>query len=49
MTTRHAIVIGGTSGIGLETARMLLEDGMAVTVWGSSPTPSRIVLGGILA
>lgn len=33
----HAVVIGGTSGIGLATARRLAADGLKVTAVGRSP------------
>jgi NAD(P)-dependent dehydrogenase (short-subunit alcohol dehydrogenase family) len=34
--SEHAVVIGGTSGIGLATARRLVADGLKVTVAGRS-------------
>jgi NAD(P)-dependent dehydrogenase (short-subunit alcohol dehydrogenase family) len=37
MAQRAAIVTGGSSGIGLEIARMLLEEGYGVTVAGRRP------------
>ena len=37
MAQRAAIVTGGSSGIGLEIARMLLEEGYAVTVASRRP------------
>jgi NAD(P)-dependent dehydrogenase (short-subunit alcohol dehydrogenase family) len=37
MTQRAAIVTGGSSGIGLEIARMLLEEGYGVTVAARRP------------
>jgi NAD(P)-dependent dehydrogenase (short-subunit alcohol dehydrogenase family) len=36
MTTQHAVIIGGSSGIGLATARHLLVSGMNVTITGRS-------------
>jgi NAD(P)-dependent dehydrogenase (short-subunit alcohol dehydrogenase family) len=36
MTTQHAVIIGGSSGIGLATARHLLSSGMNVTITGRS-------------
>ena len=33
-TTEHTIIIGGTSGIGLATARRLLDEGAKVTIAG---------------
>jgi NAD(P)-dependent dehydrogenase (short-subunit alcohol dehydrogenase family) len=36
MTTQHAVIIGGSSGIGLATARHLLASGMNVTITGRS-------------
>jgi NAD(P)-dependent dehydrogenase (short-subunit alcohol dehydrogenase family) len=36
MAPQHAVIIGGTSGIGLATARRLLASGMKVTVTGRS-------------
>ena len=35
--TQHAVIIGGTSGIGLATAERLAGDGLKVTVAGRSP------------
>ena len=32
--TQHAVIVGGSSGIGLATARLLLEDGFRVTIMG---------------
>lgn len=34
MPTQHAIIVGGSSGIGLATARLLLGRGMKVTITG---------------
>jgi NAD(P)-dependent dehydrogenase (short-subunit alcohol dehydrogenase family) len=34
---QHAVIIGGTSGIGLATAQILLRDGFKVTVSGRDP------------
>jgi len=34
MNKEHALIVGGTSGIGLETARRRLADGMQVTIAG---------------
>lgn len=34
MTHQHALIIGGSSGIGLATARLLAEAGLAVTIAG---------------
>jgi NAD(P)-dependent dehydrogenase (short-subunit alcohol dehydrogenase family) len=33
-TKHHAVIIGGSSGIGLATARRLLDEGMRVTIAG---------------
>ncbi len=35
-STEHAVIIGGTSGIGLAAARRLLADGLKVTIAGRS-------------
>jgi NAD(P)-dependent dehydrogenase (short-subunit alcohol dehydrogenase family) len=35
---KRAVIIGGTSGMGLETAKMLLDGGARVLVTGRSPT-----------
>lgn len=37
MPSEHIVVLGGTSGIGLATARLLLERGKRVTVTGRDP------------
>ena len=34
---RHAIVTGGSSGIGLASARRFLQSGASVAIWGRSP------------
>jgi NAD(P)-dependent dehydrogenase (short-subunit alcohol dehydrogenase family) len=36
MSSQHAVIIGGSSGIGLATARQLLAEGMQVTITGRS-------------
>ena len=36
MSSQHAVIIGGSSGIGLATARRLLASGMQVTITGRS-------------
>jgi NAD(P)-dependent dehydrogenase (short-subunit alcohol dehydrogenase family) len=36
MTSQHAVIIGGSSGIGLATARQLLASDMKVTITGRS-------------
>ena len=36
MSSQHAVIIGGSSGIGLATARKLLAAGLKVTVTGRS-------------
>lgn len=33
---QHAVIVGGSSGIGLATARKLLGQGMTVTITGRS-------------
>lgn len=35
--TQHAVIVGGSSGIGLATARKLLGPGMKVTITGRNP------------
>ena len=37
MTSRHAFIVGGSSGIGLATARHLLGQGYKVTITGRDP------------
>ena len=37
MPQEHAIIIGGSSGIGLATAHRLLADGLKVTIFGRDP------------
>jgi NAD(P)-dependent dehydrogenase (short-subunit alcohol dehydrogenase family) len=37
MTTPHAVILGGSSGIGLATARHLLGQGFEVTITGRDP------------
>jgi len=37
MSSQHVVIIGGSSGIGLATARQLLASGMQVTITGRSP------------
>jgi NAD(P)-dependent dehydrogenase (short-subunit alcohol dehydrogenase family) len=47
--SERAVIIGGTSGIGLATARRLIEDGLRVTVAGRSEpriAAAREALGG---
>jgi NAD(P)-dependent dehydrogenase (short-subunit alcohol dehydrogenase family) len=34
MSSQHAVIVGGSSGIGLATARLLLEQGFRVTITG---------------
>src|SRR5580658_1564017 len=36
MSSQHAVIIGGSSGIGLATARQLLASGLKVTITGRS-------------
>jgi NAD(P)-dependent dehydrogenase (short-subunit alcohol dehydrogenase family) len=36
MPSQHAVIIGGSSGIGLATARQLLASGMQITITGRS-------------
>jgi NAD(P)-dependent dehydrogenase (short-subunit alcohol dehydrogenase family) len=36
LASRHVVVIGGSSGIGLETARLALAEGASVTIAGRS-------------
>ncbi len=36
-TNRHAVITGGTSGIGLATARRIAEEGGVVLVTGQDP------------
>jgi NAD(P)-dependent dehydrogenase (short-subunit alcohol dehydrogenase family) len=36
LTNKRALITGGTSGIGLETARQFLDEGARVVVTGSS-------------
>jgi NAD(P)-dependent dehydrogenase (short-subunit alcohol dehydrogenase family) len=48
LANKTALVTGGTSGIGLETARQFIAEGARVAVTGSSPAgleQARIVLG----
>jgi NAD(P)-dependent dehydrogenase (short-subunit alcohol dehydrogenase family) len=48
LTNKTALVTGGTSGIGLETARQFIAEGARVAVTGSSPASleqARAVLG----
>ena len=37
LDNQHVLIVGGTSGIGLSTARMALARGAEVTVTGRSP------------
>ena len=37
LDNQHIVIVGGTSGIGLSTARMALARGAEVTVTGRSP------------
>lgn len=43
----HAVIIGGTSGIGLATAKRLLADGLKVTIAGRSPAKLDAALGSL--
>ena len=36
MSSQHSVIVGGSSGIGLATARHLLESGARVTITGRS-------------
>ena len=38
MSSQHTVIVGGSSGIGLATARHLLESGARVTITGRSET-----------
>jgi NAD(P)-dependent dehydrogenase (short-subunit alcohol dehydrogenase family) len=38
MSSQHTVIVGGSSGIGLATARHLLESGTRVTITGRSET-----------
>lgn len=40
-TGKKLLVIGGTSGIGLETARMVLQAGGSVVLTAAGPTSRR--------
>ena len=49
MSSQHAVIIGGSSGIGLATARQLLASGLQVTITGRSEQrldEARKTLGG---
>jgi NAD(P)-dependent dehydrogenase (short-subunit alcohol dehydrogenase family) len=49
LQTKRALVTGGTSGIGLETARQLLREGARVAITGTRPETleaARVELGG---
>jgi NAD(P)-dependent dehydrogenase (short-subunit alcohol dehydrogenase family) len=44
---KHLVIIGGSSGIGLETARLALAEGASVTIAGRSPDRLRQAVEGL--
>src|SRR5262245_53578811 len=46
MTPKHAIIIGGTKGVGRELAAILANDGQFVTAVGRTPGTFPDVIGG---
>ena len=45
MLLQHIVIVGGSSGIGLETARLLLDTGHRVTIAGRSKARLDVALG----
>ena len=41
---KRALILGGTSGIGLSTARLLVADGASVVAFGRSPDKVALVM-----